>query len=257
MNLNNKAYLWLLSYDREEYFPQKQDISKLSESELTRYKSCSNYRKKELLLGRLLLRHALGGCLGYRIASLEVIERQGLLPKVPLAEEYRLRFSISHSDSVIAVVVRGDESEGSNVIGLDIEYLQLDRRLSAAKIFCTREQLEQISKVEGIEEKRHLFYLFWTQKEACYKAYSDTNKSVNLKSIGFDLQRCSKNTDLFFSPIDIESRDVRGMYYCSVYAPGVSTLVTKHVQIANGTIDAGAEELLINWGRYFSNDTNS
>jgi phosphopantetheinyl transferase len=77
-------------------------------------------------------------------------------------------YNISHSEDYFAIVV----NEGYDV-GIDIEKIRCSDNLDklAAKAFGPKE-IAQLRGVEDGNQQRHLFYHFWTRREAVIKCLS-------------------------------------------------------------------------------------
>jgi len=239
-----------LTYDKVSYQQQDKDIAQLGESEFARYQSCGISRQKEFLLSRLLLRHALTAQLECSIVDLEVDERQSMPPVVRLADDKGIRFSISHSNSVVAVAMARRGVDDSGVLGFDIEYMRHDRSLAAAKMFCNKEQQLLIENAQCINEKRRLYYLLWSQKEAYFKACFYTAAVPTLRSIDFRSAEQSQAYDLSTVELDFSINGQTERYQCATYASWQTIPRVKKLMLNNNSLSADHEEITPNWSRY-------
>jgi len=242
--------LWLLTYDKASYQPQDNDIAQLGESEFARYQSCGISRQKEFLLSRLLLRQALTVQLDCPIVDLEVEERQSMPPAVRLADDKGIRFSISHSNSLVAVAMARRGVDDRGVLGLDVEYMRHDRSLAAARMFCNQEQQRLIENAQCINEKRRLYYLFWSQKEAYFKACFYTATVPTLRSINFRAAEQSQVYDLSATELDFSINGQTERYQCATYASWSTIPRVKKLMLNNNSLSVDHEEIIPNWSCY-------
>jgi len=87
----------------------------------------------------------------------------------PYLVEYKdIFFNISHSEDYFAIVV----NEGQDV-GIDIEKIRCSENLDklASKAFGPKE-IAQLRGITDDNQQRHLFYHFWTRREAVIKCLS-------------------------------------------------------------------------------------
>jgi 4'-phosphopantetheinyl transferase len=123
-------------------------------------------RQRQFLLGRILLRTALGELLDLKPDGFSLSERPGL---APLLHELipAPGFSIAHSGPWVACAVSADAA-----LGLDIELLDSERDLIALaeQVFST-EETQRIARQHG-PARTQAFYELWSRKEAAYKLAS-------------------------------------------------------------------------------------
>lgn len=148
-------------------------ISWLNSDELQRYQGFLRLERQcQFLLGRILLRFALGNLLGVSPTSISLSERPGHAPVLNL-EDISPGFSLSHSGPWVACAV----SEHS-ALGFDIELLDETRDLLALA-----EQVFNASECVLLKEKEGAarvaaFYALWSKKEAAYKLASTLGRDV-------------------------------------------------------------------------------
>lgn len=166
-DVNPVATVWLLdgrTVSDKQLLPC---ICWLNPDELQRYQRFLRHeRQRQFLLGRILLRFALGKLLDVAPSSISLSERLGHAPLLnrdgPVPG-----FSLSHSGPWVGCAV----SEQS-VLGLDIELLDGTRDLLALA-----EQVFDVNECALLKEKEDAervaaFYTLWSTKEARYKLAS-------------------------------------------------------------------------------------
>lgn len=149
-------------------------ISWLNPEELSRYhRFIRPQRQRQFLIGRSLLRLALGKLLGVTPARISLRERDGNAPVVnwPTPAPF---FSISHSGAWVACAISRHFA-----VGLDIEVENPKRDLDAlAQQVFDAPELEQLSKLSG-HEKLKFFYELWSHQEARYKLRSNLKTKID------------------------------------------------------------------------------
>jgi 4'-phosphopantetheinyl transferase len=163
-NVDPVATVWLLdgrTVGDDQLLPF---ISWLNPEELQRYQRFLRVeRQRQFLLGRILLRCALGKLLDVQPTSISLSERAGNAP-VFNGEGAAPGFSLSHSGPWVACAV----SEQS-ILGLDIEMLDGARDLLAlAQQVFDASECTSLKEKEGAE-RIAAFYTLWSTKEARYK----------------------------------------------------------------------------------------
>lgn len=169
---NNKidmpsATLWLLDgnlvhEDDIEFFEQQ-----LGASESLRYTGFTRReRKRQFLLGRMLLRFAVSSLLSIPPDALGVVERAGNAPELVLPDSPSLQpsFSLSHSRNWVACAV------GFRIhLGVDIEVNDPTRNVFGISefVFHPDEHHWLLSQVEAA--RLSAFYQLWSTREALYK----------------------------------------------------------------------------------------
>ncbi len=177
------AALWLLDASRvcedDIGFFAKQ----LGASEARRYGAFSRrQRKRQFLLGRLLLRFAVSNLLSLRPHTLAVVERDNNAPRLvlPDSQSPQPSFSLSHSGDWIACAV----SPGA-VLGVDIEFNDPTRNIFGMSYmaFHAKEYLWLLQQSEAA--RLSAFYQLWCTREALYKLMCALGReTVSLPLVG-------------------------------------------------------------------------
>lgn len=146
----------------------------LGPSELQRYAGFTRpLRRRQFLVGRVLLRQALGALLGVPASVIALVERRGNAPLLDRAGCAHIGFSISHSGPWVACAV-SDES----LLGLDIEVVDPARDLHAlaAQAFETAD----IAWLQARPDSSRVrdFYDMWCAKEARIKLAAEQGACV-------------------------------------------------------------------------------
>jgi len=155
--------LWFLRFDGETMPLETSIKAQLSPSEKKRLTSIqSKHKKKEYLLSRLLMRHALSQLFKKPENEWQFIECQNSLPKIRNLPE-GICFSLSHSKNNICFAIY------NGPIGVDIESTDKKRNyLEQAELFMNRDEISTLKENEV--EQADNFYRIWCGKEAYYKA---------------------------------------------------------------------------------------
>jgi 4'-phosphopantetheinyl transferase len=137
----------------------------LGESERQR---CARFvraeRRRQFIVGRALLRHALGRLLGAAPRSIVLRERPGNAPALESPALQGVGFSISHSGPWVACAA-------STVCGLGLDIERIDGRrdvLALAQQALGPEALAELQALEG-EARVHAFFRMWCLHEAAIK----------------------------------------------------------------------------------------
>ena len=220
MNTTNHVDLWLLPYHNASYEPTQQAINTLSDNEREKFNRCVSKRQKEYLLGRRLLRHGLQHTLNHPITKLEVTDRDGLPPQVPLAEQHNIQFSISHSHNLIAVSILQNDQPDTSKIGLDVELIKPITNFDTTRFFCNNNKQQILDTSTCEQQKIGLYYHYWTLKEAYLKAHHKGIGDALFKQIDFDTNNAaSDQTEListrFNHPNNLLPEQYQIAHYCS------------------------------------------
>lgn len=158
----------------------EQSIQKLlSPSETKRLESIkSDNRRREYLLSRALMRHALSQKFHLQEKDWQFIEQPESAPVIHNLPE-NIYFSLSHSRGFICFAI------SSCPMGIDIEASNKRRDFPAlAAMFMNNEELDNLVQNESTEID--YFYRVWCAKEAYYKSLpSSEQKATLLKKIRF------------------------------------------------------------------------
>lgn len=198
-----KPTLWLLPYHADQIDPTMLQ-NQLAENQRLRFDNLKNKRKIEFGITRLFLMQCLKRFLherfNYQTKTIEIIEQENSPPKINIDKRINLRFSISHSKNLIAILI-SEILEQDCDWGLDIEQCRLVKNSETAMLFCNTNQLVTLKKTKSYEEH---YYRFWTQKEAILKAKRSGITDTELKTIEGVLSSKSQplRSTVFFNPID-------------------------------------------------------
>jgi 4'-phosphopantetheinyl transferase len=177
--------LWLLDgslvhEDDIEFFAKQ-----LGASEARRYDAFRRQeRKRQFLLGRMLLRFAVSRLLSLPPDTLGVVERDGNAPRLVLADSQSAQpsFSLSHSGDWVACAVSLDA-----ILGVDIEFNDPTRNIFEVShmAFHANECLRLLQQSEAA--RLSAFYQLWCTREAVYKLMCALGReTVSLPIVGED-----------------------------------------------------------------------
>ncbi len=151
----------------------------LNPDELQRYhRFARTLRQRQFLIGRMMLRIALGRLLQVSVESVSLTERAGNSPllnwQAPLPG-----FSLSHSGYWVACAV-----SSSTALGLDIELIDPARNFNAlAEQAFDADELVLFRQTNAAEQCA-VFYELWSSKEAKFKLAANANANANLENCG-------------------------------------------------------------------------
>jgi 4'-phosphopantetheinyl transferase len=172
------ATLWLLNGSRVPEEDIAFFVQQLGPSEVRRYGSFKRrQRKRQFLLGRMLLRFAVSNLISLSPHRLGVVERTGNAPQLVLPDPPSLqpRFSLSHSRDWVACVV------SSNVnLGIDIEVNDPRRDVLGISqlVFHSDEHRWLLPQIDSA--RLSAFYQLWCTREALYKLMSSLGRETVL-----------------------------------------------------------------------------
>ena len=158
-----RAALWLTHVDDVGAAALRDYRAWLSAGEAARFERFARpARQRQFLLGRGLLRQALGELLASAPDAIHLHERRGLAPR--LDGPHAAQFSISHSGPWVACAVSADVA-----LGLDIEIRNAKRDLAAlAEAAFDSEAVDALAALAPAERVDD-FYRRWCQQEALFK----------------------------------------------------------------------------------------
>lgn len=174
------AALWLLDSggvreDDLEFFGQQ-----LGVGEAHRYARFTRVeRKRQFLLGHMLLRAAVSDLTGLSPEDVGVVERPGNAPQLVLSDSQCLpQFSLSHSRNWIVCAVSRDAN-----LGVDIEVRDSTRDVVALSetAFDPGEHLWLLRQPDGTRVSA--FYDLWSTREALHKLLSRSGREATLSSL--------------------------------------------------------------------------
>ena len=123
-------------------------------------------KRREYLLSRSLMRHALGETFGGPATDWCLHEQQDASP-LPRQLPDGTHLSLSHSGGYICFAV------ASCPVGVDIEVIRTDRDYLASASFFM-DEVEQAQLLAARDSQVDFFYRSWCAKEAWYKALTPT-----------------------------------------------------------------------------------
>ena len=122
----------------------------------------SPYKRREFLLSRAVMRHALSQYFFRPVNEWIFIERPDLPPEISNLPD-NIYTSLSHSKGLICFAISGSP------VGIDLELADRNRDfLALAKLFMSDEEVQYLAQNKEIEAD--IFYRTWCAKEAYYKA---------------------------------------------------------------------------------------
>lgn len=121
-------------------------------------------RRRQFLVGRVVLRQALGQVLGVPARTLKLLERPGCAPLLDLPGQTLPGFSLSHSGPWVACAL-----SSSTAIGLDIELLDAARDIDALAAQALEPQQQAWLAGRAASTRVRDFYELWSGQEARYK----------------------------------------------------------------------------------------
>jgi len=182
-----RADLWLADCG-ETASPrwERQQLTLLHGSERHRYDAFLRpERRRQFLVGHVLLRHALSDLFDGSPASWQIRERPGQAPRLASDTPSPVTFSLAHSRDRVACLL----ASGA-MVGVDIEYTgrQRDFLRMAARSFHP-ENVRQLQALQ-VGEQIAGFYRLWTLHEAALKACNgcDGMRSKDPYGCGWDLE---------------------------------------------------------------------
>lgn len=189
-----EATLWMVDADAVADADLLRFRDWLSAGELARYQRFVRaQRLRQFVVGRVLLRKALGRLLNVEGREIQLEEQVGKAPLLvsPVVKGGMPGFSIAHSGRWVACAV-----SAQTALGLDIEMRDAGRDLAAlaAQAFDARE----IARWEGLPEARRVdgFYRMWSEKEARFKLGGSAGHYVAVPHDELSVVICSE------SPLD-------------------------------------------------------
>jgi 4'-phosphopantetheinyl transferase len=137
----------------------------LNVAEIERYRRFVRpERKRQFVVGRVLLRQSLGNLLEVPPEAVRLVERPGNAPLLDLPGCDDVGFSLSHSGHWVACAV-----SATSRLGLDVELIDATRNIDelAAQAFDA-EQQEWLA-AQPVADRLRDFYQLWSANEARFK----------------------------------------------------------------------------------------
>ena len=166
--LSPSATLWLLDGSQLRDEDLTSFAVRLSASEARRFANFARpTRRRQFLLGRMLLRFAVADLTGLSASKLSVLELSPHKPPqliFPDGQRLAPNFSLSHSGEWVACVISSEAT-----LGLDIEVNKPNRDLEAISeiAFHPREHIWFVAQPSV--ERVSAFYSLWCAREALFK----------------------------------------------------------------------------------------
>ncbi len=171
-----KLQVWLAKIDDNTKPLEQATIKFLSLSEKKQLNTIkSTQRKREFLLSRALMRHALSQQYGLSISEWGFIYKKDTGPCISNLVEGTYS-SLSHSNGLVSFVT------SRRPIGIDIENTSKKRSFfELSNGFMNDKEIEHLNNCNTNEVPR-FFYRTWCAKEAFFKATGDFQASLNTNS---------------------------------------------------------------------------
>lgn len=150
-------------------------------------------RKRQFLIGRILLKHAIAGLTQLSFEQIGILEHPRHKPELAINGilNSSVSFSLSHSKKHIACAVSDTE-----IIGLDIEVTNMEKNTGEmAKLAFLPAEYQWLQS--QAENKQHeMFYHLWTRKESLYKLSSNQSIKTDVNTSWND--NCLQNKNYFW-----------------------------------------------------------
>jgi 4'-phosphopantetheinyl transferase len=175
------ATLWLLDGRLVHEDDMAFFVGQLDGSETQRYTRFKRReRKRQFVLGRMLLRFAISNLMSLPPGTLGVVERDSNAPRLVLPDSQSARpsFSLSHSGDWVACAV-----SLNLMLGVDIEFNDPTRNIFDVShmAFHPNEYLWLLQQSEAA--RLSAFYQLWCTKEALYKLMSALGRETASPSL--------------------------------------------------------------------------
>ncbi|MFB9328397.1 4'-phosphopantetheinyl transferase family protein [Paenibacillus aurantiacus] len=167
----------------------------LTEEEIERYRAYrTNVKRKEFLLGRMMMKQLLGRKYGQSPQAVKLGKNAYGKPTYP----GEWQFNLSHANGTVAFALARHRR-----IGIDLEFME-PSNLNLVHHICSAEERDYLQAKTGAE--LHAFYEIWTKKEALIKA-AGTGFAMDPKEIRVALgaQQGQRDGWLFLEPCQLLS----------------------------------------------------
>ncbi len=193
----NKAYhkaeliLWLAHVEDNTYLLEQETIKLLSFSEKQQLNAIKSIkRKREFLLSRALMRHALTQQYGLATSEWTFVYKKGAAPCISNIPSGTY-CSLAHSEGAICFVT------SLFPIGIDIENSTKKRNfIELANGFMNDKEIEHLHNCKTDDDIATVFYRTWCAKEAFYKATGKSLAAQDKNSSIFDYPNNHSNWHL-------------------------------------------------------------
>ena len=175
------ATVWLLDIRPVTEFAVAGFEQRLAASEAHRYATFARkQRKRQFVVGRMLLRLAVSKMMNVPVHDITVIDRLGSAPKLFFAggQSSPPNFSISHSGNWVGCALSTDV-----MLGFDLEVNHPDRDIVALSqaAFEPDEQLWLMQQPDA--DRIAAFYRLWSTREALYKLMFSLGREMPSSSL--------------------------------------------------------------------------
>lgn len=178
---NPSAVIWLVDGNRFSDAEYAFFAQKLGSSETDRYRRFLRAeRQRQFLVGRMLLRFAIGNLMTLPPATIAVKEQADGAPQLVLPDSCNAQpgFSLSHSGKWVACAVSGD-----SLLGLDIEIVNPERDLvGISRAIFQSNEIAWLER-QPTESCIAAFYQLWSLREALFKLLSNANDSDRIPEL--------------------------------------------------------------------------
>lgn len=180
--------LWLTDADALGDAALAPFVGWLGPSELQRYQGFTRpLRRRQFLIGRVLLRQALGALLGVPGDGIALLERRGNAPLLDRPDSAHIGFSISHSGRWVACAVSGE-----SMLGLDIEVADPTRDLHALAEHAFEPEAIALLRARPESTRVGDFYHMWCAKEARIKLQVEQGACAHFQHDGLAIALSSE-----------------------------------------------------------------
>ena len=211
-HLGAAAVLWLLNGKNLQETDLQSLIGRLSPSEAQRFAHFTRtMRRRQFLLGRVLLRFAVAALTGMASDEFSVVEKCGEGPQLVFSDRsYPVpKFSLSHSGDWNACVV-----STTAAVGIDIELNRPNRDFDdvCAVAFESRDRVWLRSQPRT--ERIAAFYSVWCMKEALYKLQCNLGlNSDDARLLGNETADDSSGPDVYPYKLLLEDLGLTGIVF--------------------------------------------
>jgi 4'-phosphopantetheinyl transferase len=174
--------IWLLDIERVTEFAVAGFEQRLAASEARRYANFARpQRKRQFLVGRMLLRLAVAKMMHLPFHEITVLERVGSAPEVFVADGQFSppNFSISHTRNWVGCALSTEV-----MLGFDIEVNNPDRDVVALSQAAFEDDERFWLMRRPNAERLAAFYRLWSTREALYKLMSGLGREMPSLSLG-------------------------------------------------------------------------
>ena len=211
-HLRAAAVLWLLNGKNLQEADLQSLTVRLSPSEAQRFAHFTRtMRRRQFLLGRVLLRFAVAALTGMASDEFSVVEKCGEGPRLVLSDgSYPVpKFSLSHSGDWNACVV-----SATAAVGIDIELNRPNRDFDdmGAVAFESRDRVWLRSQPRT--ERIAAFYSVWCMKEALYKLQCNLGLNpADARLLGNETADDSSGPDVYLYKLLLEDLGLTGIVF--------------------------------------------